>query len=100
MIDIVAADVEQDGMVNIADVTALIDRLLGGVSAVMKSGWDACPAIGGIAVDNYTGENLEVYDMDGNCCAVIMSQGESFIDMPVGVYVVADDNRSRKVVVK
>jgi endonuclease I len=100
MIDIVAADVEQDGMVNIADVTALIDRLLGGVSAVMKSGWDACPAIGGIAVENYTGENLEVYDMDGNCCAVIMSQGESFIDMPVGVYVVADDNRSRKVVVK
>lgn len=100
MIDIVAADVEQDGMVNIADVTALIDRLLGGASAVMKSGWDACPAIGGIAVENYTGENLEVYDMDGNCCAVIMSQGESFIDMPVGVYVVADDNRSRKVVVK
>ena len=100
LIDIVAADVEQDGMVNIADVTALIDRLLGGVSAVMKSGWDACPAIGGIAVENYIGENLEVYDMDGNCCAVIMSQGESFIDMPVGVYVVADDNRSRKVVVK
>lgn len=100
MIDIVAADVEQDGMVNIADVTALIDRLLGGVSAVMKSGWNAYPAIGGIAVENYTGENLEVYDMDGNCCAVIMSQGESFIDMPVGVYVVADDNRSRKVVVK
>ena len=100
MIDIVAADIEQDGMVNIADVTALIDRLLGGASAVMKSGWDACPAIGGIAVENYTGESLEVYDMDGNCCAVIMSQGESFIDMPVGVYVVADDNRSRKVVVK
>ena len=100
IIDIVAADVEQDGMVNIADVTALIDRLLGGVSAVMKSGWEAYPAIGGIAVENYTGENLEVYDMDGNCCAVIMSQGESFIDMPVGVYVVADDNRSRKVVVK
>ena len=100
IIDIVAADVEQDGMVNIADVTALIDRLLGGASAVMKSGWDAYPAIGGIAVENYTGENLEVYDMDGNCCAVIMSQGESFIDMPVGVYVVADDNRSRKVVVK
>ena len=100
IIDIVAADVEQDCMVNIADVTALIDRLLGGASAVMKSGWDACPAIGGIAVENYTGENLEVYDMDGNCCAVIMSQGESFIDMPAGVYVVADDNRSRKVVVK
>lgn len=100
IIDIVAADVEQDGMVNIADVTALIDRLLGGVSAVMKCGWDTYPAIGGIAVENYTGENLEVYDMDGNCCAVIMSQGESFIDMPVGVYVVADDNRSRKVVVK
>ena len=100
IIDIVAADVEQDGMVNIADVTALIDRLLGGASAVVKSGWDACPAIGGIAVENYTGENLEVYDMDGNCCAVIVSQGESFIDMPAGVYVVADDNRSRKVVVK
>lgn len=100
IIDIVAADVEQDGMVNIADVTALIDRLLGGASAVMKSGWDAYPAIGGIAVENYTGENLEVYDMDGNCCAVIVSQGESFIDMPAGVYVVADDNRSRKVVVK
>ena len=100
VIDVNAADVAQDNMINIADVTALIDRLLGGVSAVMKNGWDAYPETGGIAIENYTGEYLEVYDMDGNCGAVIMSQGESFVDMPVGIYVVADDYHSRKVVVK
>ena len=100
LINVIAADVTQDNMINIQDVTELIDRLLSGVGTIMKNGWDAYPAAGGIAIENYSGECLEVYDMDGNCCAVIMSQGESIIDMPVGVYVVASDNCSRKVVVK
>ena len=51
-------------------------------------------------VENYSGENLEVYDMDGNCCAVLMSQGEFSIELPAGIYIVASDNRSRKVVIR
>jgi hypothetical protein len=46
------------------------------------------------------GENLEVYDLDANCCAVIMSQGESHLDLPAGIYIVASEQSSRKVVVK
>ena len=96
-----AADVANDGAINIADVTALIDRLLSqpATSTVLHE-WDAYPAIGGIIVENYSGENIEVYDMEGNCCAVMMSQGECSIELPAGIYVVASDNRSRKVVVK
>ena len=51
-------------------------------------------------VENYSGEDLEVYDMDGNCCAVMMSPGTFSIELPAGIYIVASDNRSRKVVIK
>ena len=98
--DAVAADVNNDAVINIADVTALIDRLLSSSSLSVRQGWDAYPAIGGMDVENYSGETLEVYDLDGNCRGVIMSQGETFIELPAGIYVVASDKRSRKVVVK
>ena len=98
--DAEAADVNNDGAINIADVTALIDRLLSSSDLILCLDWDAYPAIGGMDVENYSGEQLEVYDMEGDCCAVVMSQGESFIELPAGIYVVASDNRSRKVVVK
>ena len=99
-IDLEAANVTQDGDINIADVTALIDRLLSSPSSLRASGWDAYPAVGGISIENHTGENLEVYDLDANCCAVIMSQGESHLDLPAGIYIVASEQSSRKVVVK
>lgn len=99
-IDLEAANVSQDGDINIADVTALIDRLLSSPSSLKASSWDAYPAVGGIAIENYTGESLEVYDLDANCCAVIMSQGESHLDLPAGIYIVASEQSSRKVVVK
>ena len=92
--------VASDGAINIADVTALIDRLLSPATLAVSHDWDAYPAIGGMTVENCAGEELEVYDMDGNCCAVIMSQGEFSIELPAGIYVVASDTRSRKVVVK
>ena len=99
--DAVAADVNNDGVINIADVTALIDRLLSSSSNLsVRQGWDAYPAIGGMEVENYSGETLEVYDLEGNCRGVIMSLEETFIDLPAGIYVVASDKRSRKVVVK
>lgn len=98
--DAEAADVASDGAINIADVTALIDRLLSPATLAVSHDWDAYPAIGGMTVENCAGEELEVYDMDGNCCAVIMSQGEFSIELPAGIYVVASDTRSRKVVVK
>lgn len=99
-IDLEAANVTQDGDINIADVTALIDRLLSSPSSLRASGWDAYPAVGGISIENHTGESLEVYDLDANCCAVIMSQGESHLDLPAGIYIVASEQSSRKVVVK
>ena len=99
-IDLEAANVTQDGDINIADVTALIDRLLSSPSSLKASSWDAYPAVGGIAIENYTGESLEVYDLDANCCAVIRSQGESRVDLPAGIYIVAGEQTSRKVVVK
>jgi len=100
LIDADAADVAHDGHVDIADVTALIDMLLAGQSALSVSTWDAYPVHGGIAVENYSGESLEVYDFDGNCCAVVGLQGEATIELPAGIYVVASDLSSRKVVVK
>ena len=98
--DAVAADVNNDSVINIADVTALIDRLLSSSNLTVRQGWDAYPAVGGMDVENYSEESLEVYDLEGNCCAVMMTQGETFIALPAGIYVVASDTRSRKVVVK
>ena len=98
--DAVAADVNNDSVINIADVTALIDMLLSPSTYTVRQDWDTYPAIGGIIVENYSRESLEIYDMEGNCCAVMMSQGEFSIELPAGIYVVASDTSSRKVVVK
>jgi endonuclease I len=98
--DAVAADVNNDSVINIADVTALIDMLLSPSTYTVRQDWDAYPAVGGIYVENYSRESLEIYDMEGNCCAVMMTQGEFSIELPAGIYVVASDTRSRKVVVK
>lgn len=99
--DDVAADVNQDGNISISDVTALIDILLAGPSSVMKQErWDAVPDENGIVVFNPMGEELEVYDFDANCVATVTSAGESVVSLPAGIYVVADEMTSRKVVVK
>ena len=95
-VDVIAADVNTDGKVNIADVTALINLLLSG-SREMR-GWDAYPGDGSIQVINFTKENLEVYDFDGKLRAVVV--GNVNVKLPAGIYVVASDNKSRKVVVK
>ena len=95
-----AADVNNDSVINIADVTSLIDMLLSPSTYALQQDWDAYPAVGGIIVENYNRESLEIYDLEGNCCAVMMSQGEFSIELPAGIYVVASDTRSRKVVVK
>ena len=97
-IDLVAADVDKDGNVKISDVTALISELLNPTSANLA--WCAYPADGGILCENYSGEMLEVYDFDGNCCAQMMSRGVETIALPAGIYIVASDTTSLKVVVK
>jgi len=101
-IDLVAADVNQDNKITIADVTALINMLLASSSGsmAMQRSWDAYPTTGGILCENYSGEKLEVFDFDGECCAVVTSQGFSTVELPAGIYIVATDDASRKVVVK
>ena len=94
-----AADVNRDGYITISDVTSLIDFLLSSPSKSLEY-WDAYPNDGGITCENYSGESLEIYDYDGNCCALVMSKGLSSIELPAGIYVVATDDMSRKVVVK
>ena len=96
-VDVVAANVNGDDKVNISDVTALINLLLTG-SSKMMTGWDAYPAEGGILVVNFTNEPLEVYNFDGDLRAVVV--GNVKVKLPTGIYVVASDNDSRKVVVK
>ena len=100
VIDLAAADVNADEKTTISDVTALIDILLSTPSTMLKA-WDAMPADGGICVENLSdGEVLEIYDMDGDCRAVVKALGNSKVDLPAGIYVVSGDIRSRKVVVK
>ena len=100
VIDEAAADVSGDNKVGVSDVTALIDLLLDPV-ATMNKAWDAMPTMGGIFIENQCdGEMLEIYDMDGNCKAVVMNSGDSTVELPAGIYLVSGDNRSRKVVVK
>ena len=94
-----AADFNQDGFITILDVTALIDYLLSS-SSMMSRAWDAYPTDGGITCENYADADLEIYDYDGNCCALVISKGVSSIELPAGIYVVATDDASRKVVVK
>ena len=97
-IDMDAADVDQDGSIKISDVTELINKLLNPSSA--KVAWCAYPADGGILCEYYSGELLEVYDFEGNCCAQMMSKGVETLALPAGIYVVASDTTSLKVVVK
>ena len=96
-----AANVNGDNAIDINDVTQLISTVLGvQQNALAADYWDAVPVQGGIMVDNHSGEMLEVYDMDAACCALIMSEGETFIDLPAGIYLVSGNTASRKVVVK
>ena len=96
-----AANVDGNNAIDINDVTMLISTVLGvQQNAVAADYWDAVPVQGGIMVDNHSGEMLEVYDMDAACCALIMSEGQTFIDLPAGIYLVSGDTASRKVVVK
>ena len=96
--DAVAADVNQDETISIGDVTALIDILLNpSATAVMKQ-WDAIPTSGGILIENPVGEFIEIYNLDGDCIATVT--GEGAVDLAAGIYVVATDDMSRKVVVK
>lgn len=99
--DSVAADVNQDGNITISDIAAMIDILLSGPSSVMKQeNWDAVPAENGIIIMNPVGIELEIYDFEANCVATVTSPGESQVQLPAGIYVVADETMSRKVVVK
>ena len=96
--DELAADVNQDEDINIADITKLIGMVL--LRQKMSLTWNAYPVDGGIYCENYSNEMIEVYDMDANCRAVVMSGNNVTIDLPAGIYVVAGDTKSRKVVVK
>ncbi len=100
VIDEAAADVSGDNKVGVSDVTALIDLLLDPV-VTMNKAWDAMPTMGGIFIENLCdGEMLEIYDMDGNCKAVVTNSGGGTVELPAGIYLVSGDTRSRKVVVK
>ena len=94
--DLDAADVNQDESISIGDVTALIDMLLSGPST--KKQWDAMPATGGILIENPLGESIEIFNMDGDSVAAVT--GDATVELPAGIYVVATDTSSRKVVVK
>ena len=96
--DVLAADVNQDNDISISDVTKLIGMVLSG--QIMSFTWDAYPVDGGIYCENYSNEMIEVYDIDANCRAVVLSGNNVTIDLPAGIYVVAGDTKSRKVVVK
>jgi hypothetical protein len=121
-------DINQDGTVNIADVTVLISLVLKGntapwnpvadinqdgqitiadvtilISIVLKGGnnamrWKALPTQGGINIDNPKGEMLEVYDLDANLVSSTTATG--IIALQRGIYIVCSDTRSCKVVVK
>ena len=96
--DAVAADVNQDETISIGDVTALIDMLLNPSAAAVTKQWDAMPTTGGILIENPVGELIEIYNLDGDCIATIT--GEGAVELAAGIYVVATDDMSRKVVVK
>ena len=99
--DSAAADVSHDGNISIADVTALIDLLLsGGANGMRQLQWYAVPVESGMSISNPTGDELEVYDMDANCVAKINSAGDYTVELPSGIYVVASETSSHKVVVK
>ena len=121
-------DINQDGTVNIADVTVLISLVLKGnaptwnpvadinqdgqitiadvtvlISIVLKGGnsamrWKALSSQGGIYIDNPKGETLEVYDLDASL--VTSTTATCNIALQRGIYIVCSDTRSCKVVVK
>ena len=93
-----AADVNQDTFYNIADVTRLISIILSSSAALTV--WNAFPADGGILCENHSEETLEIYNYDGDCCAVVKPGIVTTVDLPSGIYVVASDTESRKVIVK
>ena len=96
-----AANLNGDNEIDINDVTQLIAMVLGVRQNALTAGsWDAVPVQGGILVENYSGETLEIYDMDAECAAVVKTNGEVMVDLPAGIYVVSGDTVSRKVVVK
>jgi hypothetical protein len=124
----ILGDVNMDGLTNIADVTALIDHLLGstldqfnelaadvdqnetiniadvaGLIDLLLNGpqsmvWYALPSSKGIIIINPDGVALEVFDMDANLVATSSNSQE--ITLGKGIYLVSSENRSRKVVVK
>jgi hypothetical protein len=94
-----AANINGDQIIDISDVTAVIAIVLNtNTSKVMT--WNAVPADGGILVNNPLGDNLEIYDLDANCVAMVDKTSASTIKLPAGVYLVTSDTISRKVVVK
>ena len=124
---VLAGDVNMDGIVNISDVTTLIDYLLGNEvypfntqAADMASDgiinisdvttlidhllgnsaamWNALPTTGGILIENPASEMLEIYDLDANVVATVNATVD--VELPAGTYMVTSDTRSRKVVVK
>ncbi len=98
--DVLAADINQDNAVNISDVTSLIDYVLGTSSVAKAMNWAAVPAQDAIAIENPCGIGLWIYNLDGECVATTSTQGNSAIQLPQGIYVVASDITSIKVVVK
>ena len=97
--DILAADVNQDNAISIADVTDLIDKLLSPTSTLQFSNWYAVPMANGIAINNPSGEMIEIYTLDGDCVANTRD-GKCEVVLPTGIYMVSGDTMSRKVVVK
>ena len=96
-----AANLNGDNEIDINDVTQLIAMVLGVRQNALTAGsWDAVPVQGGILVENYSSETLEIYDMDAECAAVVKTNGEVMVNLPAGIYVVSGDTVSRKVVVK
>ena len=93
-----AAYVNDDDKIDVADISALIDNILGKRTVQLRA-WDALPDTDGIEVLNPDLEQLEIYDFDADCVAVV-STATAKVQLPAGVYIVATDAASRKVVVK
>ena len=94
-----AADVNHDSTISIADVTELIDKLLNPTRTLLANNWYAVPVANGIAINNPSGEMIEIYNLDGDCLTST-NDGQSEIVLPAGIYMVSSDTTSHKVVVK
>ena len=94
-----AADVNHDSTISIADVTELIDKLLNPTRTLLANNWYAVPVANGIAINNPSGEMIEIYNLDGDCLTST-NERQSEIVLPVGIYMVSGDTISHKVVVK